>query len=388
MLLFDGKIPVRVHPIFLLLAALIAWLNSMSMSGTSMVVSIAIWMVVIFISVLFHEYGHALTALAFGQKPRIDLAGMGGLTHRHGKKLSLGKEFLIVLNGPLFGLMLAFMAFLLSQAVSASHHILKFTLGITYAANIFWTILNLLPVHPLDGGRLLAIILESLFGLKGVKIALFLGMIFSVLVSIVFFLIQAIIAGALFMMLAFENYRSWKEMQGVTEKDQNEQLKNALREVDHSQQSPQEKIQKLQEIREDTKEGMLYSKATKKEALLCAEQGLFEEAYNLLSSLTSNHLALEELTLLQQLAFRCQKYVEAIKWGSEAFQEVPDYTIAIVNAFCYAQLKDSKPAIGWLETSIREGLPDPLTILHQKEFDPIRLDPQFQNLESKLTSIN
>lgn len=385
--LFGKKIPVKIHPVFLLLAALIAWINSIGMSGGSLVLSIMIWMIVIFISVLFHEYGHALTAQAFGQKARIDLAGLGGVTHRHGKRLGLGKEFLIVLNGPLFGLVLAMAAYFLSQLVPDNRHVLKFTLNIIFGANVFWTIVNLLPVNPLDGGRLLSIILESLFGVKGIKFALFLGMIFSAIVGVAFFMIHAIIAGALFMMLTFENYRAWKQMQGMTEQDQDEQLKNAFKEVekDNSQASHDEKIQKLEQIRNEAQKGFLYDQATQKEALLLSENGQYERAYDLLSTI-SGQLSSEDLTLLQHLAFRCHKYSEAIKWGTEAFQEIPDYTIAVVNSYCYAQMQEVTPAVGWLETGIRQGLPDPEVILKQKEFDPIRKDPLFQNLQSKFSN--
>ena len=40
-----------------------------------------IWVFVIFISILVHEFGHALTACYFGQKPRIELVAFGGLTY-------------------------------------------------------------------------------------------------------------------------------------------------------------------------------------------------------------------------------------------------------------------------------------------------------------------
>ena len=87
------------------MAALIGWLNTQTIQGALE------WTVMIFVSVLFHEFGHALTAVSFGQIARIDLLGFGGLTQRHGPKLNLWKEFLIVLNGPCAGLLLFIIAF-------------------------------------------------------------------------------------------------------------------------------------------------------------------------------------------------------------------------------------------------------------------------------------
>src|ERR1700727_855793 len=102
MLKFPGKIPVLVHPLFWVLAFLIGWLN------TSSILLTLVWVGIIVISVLIHELGHALTAVAFGQQAQIELMGFGGLTHRRGgKKLKLWQEFLIVLNGPLAGFALA-----------------------------------------------------------------------------------------------------------------------------------------------------------------------------------------------------------------------------------------------------------------------------------------
>ncbi|MBS0653626.1 MAG: stage IV sporulation protein FB, partial [Verrucomicrobia bacterium] len=61
MITIPGKIPISIYPTFWLFAALIGYMNSMSLIGT------VIWIGIIFVSVLFHEFGHALTAWAFGQ---------------------------------------------------------------------------------------------------------------------------------------------------------------------------------------------------------------------------------------------------------------------------------------------------------------------------------
>ncbi|MCE2982169.1 MAG: M50 family metallopeptidase, partial [Parachlamydia sp.] len=97
MIYIPGKIPIRIFPFFWLLIVMIGWLNTQSIPET------AIWAAVIFISVLIHEFGHALTAVAFGQEAEISLVGLGGLTKREGPTLAKWKDFIIVLNGPLAG---------------------------------------------------------------------------------------------------------------------------------------------------------------------------------------------------------------------------------------------------------------------------------------------
>src|SRR3990167_8564795 len=109
MIRIPGRIPIVVHPTFFLIAALIGFLYSGTVLGT------IIWIAIILVSVLFHEFGHALTAALFGLSPRIELVALGGLTYHEGQKLPFWKQFLIVLDGPLFGFLLFIIASLLLQ---------------------------------------------------------------------------------------------------------------------------------------------------------------------------------------------------------------------------------------------------------------------------------
>jgi len=69
-------IPVRVRSTFFVTAALLAL-----MGGQESPARIAMWAAIVLLSVLWHELGHAIAAIAFGFKPDIELGGMGGLTH-------------------------------------------------------------------------------------------------------------------------------------------------------------------------------------------------------------------------------------------------------------------------------------------------------------------
>ena len=61
------KIPISIKPFFWIFAVLIGFLMSGTLLGT------IIWVVIIFVSVLVHELGHATVALAFNQNPKIEL---------------------------------------------------------------------------------------------------------------------------------------------------------------------------------------------------------------------------------------------------------------------------------------------------------------------------
>ena len=67
-------IPVRVIPTFWLLAALLGW--SLIQLG---LIYVLVWILVVFVSILAHELGHALTAARLGYPPRIFLYHFGGV---------------------------------------------------------------------------------------------------------------------------------------------------------------------------------------------------------------------------------------------------------------------------------------------------------------------
>lgn len=67
-------VPVRVEPLFFLVAVLLGWGLERDLPA------LAAWVAVVFVSVLWHELGHALALRAFGHRPRIELHGFGGAT--------------------------------------------------------------------------------------------------------------------------------------------------------------------------------------------------------------------------------------------------------------------------------------------------------------------
>lgn len=146
--------PVEVQPNALLLAA-IYFLYGLSYGWTFPFIFASI--VVAFVSVLFHELGHALTARAFGLGPiGITLHGFGGLTH-HQPTGSALRHLVVVLAGPTFGFVLAGLGFAtLLLAPSALPGIARDVLEQVVFLNVLWSVFNLLPIFPLDGGQALS----------------------------------------------------------------------------------------------------------------------------------------------------------------------------------------------------------------------------------------
>lgn len=123
------------------------------------------WLVVVFVSVLFHELGHALVGRWFGLSPQITLYSMGGLTSwSEAKEISHGKNLAISLAGPTAGFLLGGICFLAGPALLTAVPSKLFTYAYQDLiwVNIGWGIFNLLPILPLDGGHVVLTLEEWL----------------------------------------------------------------------------------------------------------------------------------------------------------------------------------------------------------------------------------
>ena len=111
------------------------------------------WIVVIFASVLVHELGHAFVARAYRLGPvQIVIHGFGGLT-RAARSGTPFQQLLLSLAGPAAGLSLGIVAFalwFLPTPAAGQSFLFKLVF-----INVFWSLFNLLPIFPLDGGQAL-----------------------------------------------------------------------------------------------------------------------------------------------------------------------------------------------------------------------------------------
>lgn len=292
------RIPITIHPFFWLTALIIGFFNSGG-NLTGMVM----WLGVIFVSVLVHEFGHATTAFLFGLNPSIELVALGGMTVYPSGKLSLWKQFFIVLNGPIFGFLLFGIAWgLLKLQISPTLHQL-FTLF--FWVNLVWTALNLVPVMPLDGGQLLRIAFEGLFGTKGLKYSLIIGIVVAILLSILFFFLQSFLIGALFFLFAFQSFDLYRQARRMSSEDRSDYFQKAFEEAEEDLQAgnKEKALSEFERIRSETHEGVIRRLATEYLAFLKYEKGESEQAYQLLQSIRAD-LSGEALCLLHKAALR------------------------------------------------------------------------------------
>src|SRR5215813_7362482 len=100
-------IPVKIDPTFLLICAVLA---SSRISQPAFLIE---WLIVIIVSILVHEFGHALVVRSFGPSPQIMLYSMGGLTSWTDEKgISHAKRIAVSLAGPFAGFLFAGVVYL------------------------------------------------------------------------------------------------------------------------------------------------------------------------------------------------------------------------------------------------------------------------------------
>ncbi len=214
-----GQIPVRVTGWFWLVAGLLGWSSAQSLAGDdtrTLLIYLGVCMLVVFFSFLVHELGHALAYAVFGQSSRIVLYHFGGLAVLTGMPASALKsplcQLVVSAAGPVaqLCLVIAVVAIVMMfgyqvpdpgflkllpivgnslEEISLASQPIPSMLGrlmVYYLlfVNIALVILNLLPVLPLDGGR---IVLEGLkvFGVSAAdQIASLFGLLIAGVVAV------------------------------------------------------------------------------------------------------------------------------------------------------------------------------------------------------------
>lgn len=371
MIVIPGRIPITIHPFFWLFAALIGWLSS----GT--LVGVFVWVGIIFFSVLIHEYGHALAALFFKQNARIQLVALGGLTIFDGPKLKFWQQFIITLNGPLFGFLLFLLATFLLQF--SFPPFLMQVLKLTQFANLFWTVVNLIPVLPLDGGQLLRITLEGFFGVQGFKASLLIGTLIALLISLGFFLVQNFFIGAFFFLFAYQSFSAWRESRFATRNDRDEANKQLMIQAEEALEEGRIEEAKnfLEQIRTNASGGVLAFAAQQYLAFFKFKEGKRTECYELLLPI-KEHLADEALCILHELAAEQKNYPLVIELSAKCYQIQPSQKMALNNARAFAYQHQAKPAGGWLQTAWQYGGIHMEAILAEEEFKGLKTDPEFK----------
>lgn len=161
---------VRLHITFVLFLAWIFVANYAS-AGAAIAWNTLLFVVLLFLCVLLHEFGHIFTARAFGvSTPYVTLLPIGGVAQLERIPEEPWQEFLIAIAGPAVNVAIAGALIAFAHAdprASAAMSIDDMQIPIVdrlAALNLFLAIFNLIPAFPMDGGRVLRAALASRIG--------------------------------------------------------------------------------------------------------------------------------------------------------------------------------------------------------------------------------
>ena len=161
-------IDVYMHVTFLLLISWVAFLYWRQ--GQSLVSAIAgvAFILAVFLCVVLHEFGHALTARRYGIKTRdIILLPIGGVARLERLPTRPLQELWVALAGPAVNIVIAVGLFAWLKLTASFEPLQMMTLTTgpvlerLMAVNLFLVAFNMIPAFPMDGGRVVRAILAT-----------------------------------------------------------------------------------------------------------------------------------------------------------------------------------------------------------------------------------
>ncbi len=227
-------IPVVVEPWFWVIMALLGGgLDALQRNYPADYIGVVMFMMAGFISVLVHELGHALVGWKRGGgQVWIRLWALGGLAHQQGGRLDRKNKCFMILAGPGAGLILAGLSMIAVFVIfpfpeSAQRLLLYLTytnifhqemltifpdnrpiygfLNSLIWVNVWWSILNLIPLYPLDGGQFMGQFVKSRQMMHQVS------MIVGVVCVMLLLSMKIIFGGVIFGFLTYQNYLGYKQ---------------------------------------------------------------------------------------------------------------------------------------------------------------------------------
>jgi len=218
-------IDVFIHTTFLFIVGWYGftyWQETRTITGAMEGVA---FILLLFLAVTLHEYGHALTARRFGIKTRdITLYPMGGVARLERMPDQPIQELWVALAGPAVNVVIAILLYAWLSISNSLVPLNQLTLATgsfierLMVVNISLVIFNLIPAFPMDGGRVLrAILAMRLDHVRATQISARIGQGFAFL-----FGLAGLFGNPMLLFIAFFVWM------GASQEDSMVQVKNAL----------------------------------------------------------------------------------------------------------------------------------------------------------------
>ena len=192
-------IPIRIEWSFWLIAVLLGY-------GARTGWLLVAWVVIVLVSILVHELGHAVALRIYHQRPRVVLHAFGGLTYGSSAYRSRAQSIVVSAAGPFTAVaLLGVPAYFWQDSIDLrSQYDLYVVVHDVAWVNIGWSLVNLLPILPLDGGNIAA----SIFGRPAARM---MSMVAAFGAATYFFTNGNQFGGFFLMMFAIMNFGSYQQ---------------------------------------------------------------------------------------------------------------------------------------------------------------------------------
>jgi Zn-dependent protease/CBS domain-containing protein len=186
-------IDLYVHftfPLLFIWVGFVYWAQTGTMEG---VLFGFVFIALLFLCVVLHEYGHALTARRYGIGTRhITLLPIGGVAMLEKMPRDPRQEIVIALMGPAVNIAIAAFLYVAIGVLGSPGEMLEPGLApgnilrSVLVANIFLAVFNMIPAFPMDGGRVLRAVLTFRAGrMKATRWAASIGQGLAIVFGIV-----------------------------------------------------------------------------------------------------------------------------------------------------------------------------------------------------------
>ena len=221
-------VQVCVHPTLWLTLALLG--RAFCVSSMVELFSVLLFMVAAFVVLLAHEMGHALVGRRLGGgQPSVYLAWLGGDCTNESARLTRLQGVVMTTAGPLSSLAVGVLAYLglclyVGSFVQGTALACQFVLGympveavMYYPAlamflffylievSCWWTLLNMLPIFPLDGGQIMQGLMKSRMQMHSISLAA------AVVLALAFASLGLWLLSVFMVLLAVLNHKLYQE---------------------------------------------------------------------------------------------------------------------------------------------------------------------------------
>src|SRR5829696_606511 len=214
--------PVTVDISFLIVIGILGWYPGVDVRD------VVIWVVLATVSVLVHELGHAVVARSTGASPVITLAGLGGLTsYVPPAPVSRARSVAISVAGPAVGIVIGLVLVGVDVAVDVRSDLWSSVLSLGIFITLAWSVLNLLPILPLDGGQTMRELLPGSPAQREVRAAV-VSVVTAVVIAVVAVRLGYVFGALMALFLIAANVMTIRQAREVKQLDVSQQVSRLL----------------------------------------------------------------------------------------------------------------------------------------------------------------